>query len=82
MMSWVDIMQNAAAEEEETRNIPVQRLEQLYLVVLNIYLSSLISNINHNFLELMMQNSNVVLYRHGLSAEYIVQSAMCLVLHL
>jgi hypothetical protein len=40
MMSWVDIMQNAAAEEEEEpRNIPVQRLEQLYLVVLNIYLS-------------------------------------------
>jgi hypothetical protein len=54
MMSWVDIMQNAAAEEE-TRNIPVQRLEQLYLVVLNIYLSSLISNVNHNFLELTMQ---------------------------
>jgi len=62
MMSWVDIMQNAAAEEEEeTRNIPVQRLEQLYLVVLNIYLSSLISNVNHNFLELTMQNSNVAL---------------------
>jgi hypothetical protein len=55
MMSWVDIMQNAAAEEEETRNIPVQRLEQLYLVVLNICLSSLISNVNHNFLELTMQ---------------------------
>ncbi len=53
MMSWVDIMQNAAAEEE-TRNIPVQRLEQLYLVVLNIYLSSL-NNVNHNFLELTMQ---------------------------
>ena len=52
-MSWVDIMQNAAAEEE-TRNIPVQRL-QLYLVVLNIYLSSLISNVNHNILELTMQ---------------------------
>jgi hypothetical protein len=33
----VDIMQNAAAAEEETRNIPFQRLEQLYLVVLNIY---------------------------------------------
>ena len=63
MMSWVDIMQNAAAEEEEEepRNIPVQRLEQLYLVVLNIYLSSLISNVNHNFLELTMQNSNVAL---------------------
>ena len=61
MMSWVDIMQNAAEEEEETRNIPVQRLEQLYLVVLNIYLSSLISNVNHNFLELTMQNSNVAL---------------------
>ena len=54
MMSWVDIMQNAAAEEE-TRNIPVQRLEKLYLVVLNIYLSSLVSNVNHNFLELTMQ---------------------------
>jgi hypothetical protein len=62
MMSWVDIMQNAAAAaEEEPRNIPVQRLEQLYLVVLNIYLSSLISNVNHNFLELTMQNSNVAL---------------------
>lgn len=62
MMSWVDIMQNAAAEEEEEpRNIPVQRLEQLYLVVLNIYLSSLISNVNYNFLELTMQNSNVAL---------------------
>ena len=60
MMSWVDIMQNAAAEEEP-RSIPVQRLEQLYLVVLNIYLSSLISNVNHNFLELTMQNSNVAL---------------------
>jgi hypothetical protein len=34
----MDIMQNAAAAaEEEPRNIPVQRLEQLYLVVLNIY---------------------------------------------
>jgi hypothetical protein len=57
MMSWVDIMQNAAAAaaEEETRNIPVQRLEQLYLVVLNICLSSLIRNVNHNFLELAMQ---------------------------
>ena len=61
MMSWVDIMQNAAAEEEETRNIPVQRLEQLYLVVLNIYLSSLISNVNHNFLELTMQHSHIAL---------------------
>ena len=63
MMSWVDIMQNAAAAaaEEEPRNIPVQRLEQLCLVVLNIYLSSLISNVNHNFLELTMQNSNVAL---------------------
>lgn len=81
-MSSVDIMQNAAAAEEEPRNIPVQRLEQLYLVVLNIYLSSLISNVNHNFLELTMQNSNVALYRHGLSAECIVQPAMCLVLHL
>jgi hypothetical protein len=56
MMSWVgDIMQDAAATEEKTSNIPLQRLEQLCLVVLNIYLSSLISNVNHNFLELKMQ---------------------------
>ncbi len=66
MMSWVDIMQNAAEEEEEEepRNIPVQRLEQLYLVVLNIYLSSLISNVNHNFLELTMQNSDKFAISH------------------
>jgi hypothetical protein len=41
-------MQYAAAEEE-TRNIPVRSLEQLCLVVLNIYLSSLISNVKSQF---------------------------------